>query len=320
MGSSLPGPCRYFPLANGKYEVAAGLRALGTDFGNGAREGKVFQFDAEYPRYRRAKEAARAERLEKYAPRGIRLDHEVAAGVNRFIIESLTAEWPEYFQMRDAGTLDCTLSAERIVFDKDYRLLSVQGSPPYRDLFDALASQVQEDLAIWRRDPDPAGDPEGWLAAIHLCFPNHWAAEEKIGKPFNAVHQPVAGFQKLAKAAPSLVEMMVAKGPFVRFAWGVATDRELNHHPGNEFQGRAFDTMGPVLELRIERQTLTSFAEIGASLFTIRTYFLDVAEELSGEERVALGKAIESMTPESLVYKGLDGSKEAILRWLGTLG
>lgn len=315
---ALPPPCRYFPLAHGKYEVAAGLRPLGTDFGNGGRDAKVFQFDSEFPRYRRAKDEARAERLEKYYPESVRLDDTVAAGVNRFIIESLTRDWPEYFQLREPGTLDCALSSERIVFDSGYRLVSAQGSPAYRDLFDALASQVQEDLAVWRRDP--TGDTEGWLAAIHLCFPNHWAAEEKIGKPFNAVHQPVAGFQKLAKAAPSLVEMMVAKGPFVRFAWGVATDRELNHHPGNDFQGRAFDTMDPVLALRIERQTLTSFAELGASLFTIRTYFLDVETELSEEERIALGKAIESMTPESLVYKGLDGSKEAALGWLAAQG
>ena len=113
---------------------------------------------------------------------------------------------------------------------------------------------------------------------------------------------------------------MVAKGPFVRFAWGVATDRELNHHPANELQGRTFDTMDPVLELRIERQTLTSFAELSASLFTIRTYFLDVAGELSAEERLALGSAIDSMSPESLVYKGLDGSKEEIVGWLASLG
>ncbi len=317
MGSPLPVPCRYFPLSNGKYEVAAGLRPLGTDFGNGGRDAKVFQVDSELPRYRHAKDAARAERLEKYYPESVALDDEAMAAVSRFIIESLVADWPEYFQMRDAGTLDCALSSERIAFDQGYRLVSAEGSPPYRDLFDALASQVQEDLAVWKRDP--AADAEGWLAAIHLCFPNHWVAEEKIGKPFNAVHRPVAGFSKLGKAAPSLVEMMVAKGPFVRFAWGVATDRELNHHPGNEFQGRAFDTMDPVLELRIERQTLTSFAELGASLFTIRTYFLDVGEELSTEERVALGKAIDSMSPESLVYKGLAGSKEAIQGWLSSL-
>src|SRR5690606_12959336 len=146
-------------------------------------------------------------------------------------------------------------------------------TPPYRDLFDALASQVQEDLSVWKRDttttmPDPqAGTgefPREWMAAIHLCYANHWGAEEKIGRTFNHVHKPVAGFQKLAQAAPGLVEMMVSKGPFVRFAWGVATDRELNHHPKNEFQGRQFDPAKPELQLRIERQTLTSFPEVGA--------------------------------------------------------
>jgi hypothetical protein len=322
----LPRPPRYYPLAHGKYEVAAGLRPLGTDFGNGDTDRKVFQFDSEFPRYRRTKELARAERLEKYYPPFAELDEKAYFATVSFIIESLTKDWPEFFRLKSENArniLECVLTSERIVFDTDHRLVSatsVTGGPvpPYRDLFDALASQVQEDLSIWKREGSGENARE-WLGAIHLCFPNHWAAEDKIGNPFNRVHAPVAGFQKLAKAAPGLVDMMVSKGPFVRFAWGVATDRELNHHPANEFQGRLFDAAKPELDLRIERQTLTAFVEASASLFTIRTYFLDCEKDLSAEERDALDRAIDSMSAESLVYKGLTRTKGPIQAWLRSL-
>ena len=46
---------------------------------------------------------------------------------------------------------------------------------------------------------------------------------------------------------------------------------------------------------------------------------LDVEAETSREEREALAGAIDSMTPESLVSKGLDGSREAIRGWLNAL-
>jgi hypothetical protein len=320
---SLSKPPRYFPLAHGKYEVAAGLRPLGTDYGNGEADRKVFQFDSEFPRYRRTKELARADRLEKYYPPFADLDEKAYVAVVSFIVNSLTKEWPEYFRLKSENArniLECVLTSERIVFDADFRLISagaVTGAPtpPYRDLFDALASQVQEDLSIWKRAKRTEETRE-WLGAIHLCYPNHWAAEDKIGRAFNQVHMPVAGFQKLAKGAPALVDMMIEKGPFVRFAWGVATDRELNHHPANAFQGRQFDAAKPELDLRIERQTLTSFADAEASLFTIRTFFLDCAKDLSPEERNAFDRAIDSMSPESLQYKGMTRTKESIQAWI----
>jgi hypothetical protein len=112
---------------------------------------------------------------------------------------------------------------------------------------------------------------------------------------------------------------MVFKGPFVRFAWGVATDAELNHHPRNEFKGREFDPQNPELYLRIERQTITSFPFAGGALFTIRTYLLNCATEISPTERTALVSAIESMTPESLAYKGLERTREEIVRWLASV-
>ncbi len=178
---------------------------------------------------------------------------------------------------------------------------------------DALACRVQEDLAVIQRDGN-----QHWLAAIHLCFPNHWAAEEKIGKTFAEIHEPVAGIDPINRQADKLVDAMInATAGLVRFAWGVATDDRLNHHPSKEL-GRHFDPANPRAFLRIERQTIWGFPEVEASLFTIRTYFEDLAI-LERDMRAKVISAIESMTPAALQYKGLAESRDDLLAWLRSL-
>ena len=48
-----------------------------------------------------------------------------------------------------------------------------------------------------------------YLTAIHLCSPSHWAAEDKIGKDFTAIHQPVPGIERINRTAPSLVDAIL---------------------------------------------------------------------------------------------------------------
>jgi len=90
----------YFPPASGKYDVKPGLVPLGTDFGNGAADTRVFQFDARFAEYRKVKQTARAERLGKYyqtrefAP-------EVAGVVCRFIARRLAEEYPQLFTLAE---------------------------------------------------------------------------------------------------------------------------------------------------------------------------------------------------------------------------
>jgi hypothetical protein len=180
---------------------------------------------------------------------------------------------------------------------------------------DALAAQVPEDIAIISTAPNA----HHWLSALHLCSPNHWSAEEKIGKTFAAIHEPVAGILAINQREEEWVRTMVnAVDGLMRFAWGVATDRTLNHHPQND-SGRRFDRSHPGALLRVERQTIWGLPEVGAGLFTIRTSFIDCAEIRSCEqERKSLISAIRSMTAESLRYKGIDGFKDDLLNWLAS--
>jgi dimethylamine monooxygenase subunit A len=311
---------------NGRYEVKPGMMAFGSCFGNGEADRQVFQIDNNFADYRQAKLLARGERLSKYYQTH-NYSRTVAGAIARLIIQRLTQEHPQYFTYQkltvNTWTFHSQLTKETLYLDADYQLQQVEAgpvSPPYTSTLDALAAQVQEDLTVICRH----GDDFNWLSAVHLCYPNHWSAKEKIGKDFAAIHTPVAGIEKINRRADAIVKTMVHCKPMVRFAWGLSTDTRLNHHPEpppnlsvQEWQGRNFDPQHPRLYLRIERQVIWGIPEYQAALFTIRTYFQDCSLlKQDSLLRLKLCAAIESMSPESLIYKGLADSKASILHWL----
>lgn len=309
----------YFPPAVGRYEVKPGLIRFGKPLGGGEVDGHVFQLDATFPRFRAAKVAARRERLGKYVLTH-RYEPPVARTVAEFIVGRLTREHPDWFSLAGDGTLTCRPTAERIRFDGNWELRDVEAStpidPPYVSAIDALASQVQEDLAVISTEGG-----RHWVSALHVCMPNQWAGEDKIGKPFAAIHEPVAGMEQMNARADELVRLMVvAREGLVRFAWGVTWDDELNQHPAappGVQRPQGFDPARPAAFVRVERQTMWGFAEVEAALFTIRPYFHDCSALRDDPARGAqLAAAIGSMSAASLAYKGLAGSKDALLRWL----
>jgi hypothetical protein len=236
-------------------------------------------------------------------------------------------EQPQWFQLipQTDGTLSisCQLTGETLYLDTAYQLQQVQAveltESPYVSTLDALASQLQEDVTVVSRSGD-----SHWISAIHLCYPNHWSAETKIGRDFATVHAPVAGMTAINQRDNAIVQTMITRKPSVRFAWGLSTDTRLNHHPVlsagvaiDTWQGRAFDPQNPQLYLRIERQVIWGLPDCDAALFTIRTYFRDCrAIKQDPKLRASLVSALNSMLPKSLVYKGLNGSRDAIIAWL----
>ncbi|MEJ2644970.1 MAG: DUF3445 domain-containing protein [Gammaproteobacteria bacterium] len=319
-------PARYFPLTSGRYEIKAGFSNLGADFGNGAADGHVFQLDRQFPRYRREKLDSRGEGLSKYFVTD-RPAEGVLHGVAGLILQRLAEEHPEHFRLTALSRgwrLECALTGETLTFDRELELTAAEGKetpqPPYRSTLDALACQVQEDLAVLEQTP--TGDR---ISALHLCLPNHWAAEDRIGDDFTSVHRPVAGFERIARQHQALVRAMIERGPYVRFAWGLATDDRLNHHPApppgmaaDEWLGRRFDAQQPALYLRVERQTLWGLPQARSCVFTIRAYLTD-CRDLSVVQIGQLRAALATMPGDSLTYKGLDRDRHAILAWLAEL-
>jgi heme-dependent oxidative N-demethylase alpha subunit-like protein len=324
----LEAPARYFPIRNGRYEVAPNLRPLGTDFGHGAADGRVFQIDWDFPRYRENKLRCRAERLSKYV--GLQdLKPTVAAASARFVAARLAQEYPSLFAWEadgdGSGRLECRLTRERLAFDPEMCLADVEAEEPaepaYADAWDALACQVPEDLALVCTGPEGRDR----LTAFHVCSPSHWSAEEKLGRDFAAVHAPVPGMEPVLRVAGSMVDAMVHRGPFVRFVWSISGDRRLNGHPEpppgvplSHWRHPAFDpAMKPPFYLRVERQVTWGLPEVGAAVFVIRLSFTDAREiRANPEERRQLLSALRSMSPESRRYKGIFEVTEGLVEWL----
>lgn len=315
---------KYFPFSKGRYEVTPGLYKFGTDFGNGEVDKRVFQIDAEFARYRANKLRARHECLSKYycVSRFSILENRTIVD---FICRRLVKEYPQQFSLAENSngvSLHCVLSDETLLFDNNMMLLKTEGAktvtPSYASALDAIACQFPEDLAVISK-----GDNNShWLSALHLCSPNDWSAEQKIGKSFAAIHTPVAGMDNSDQTQNQIVNTMINSGPYTRFAWGMVRDRELNHHPSTEIEPcpdhhHILSPEESGLYLRIERQCTWGFPEAGAALFTIRTYFQDCRELRRDEaQRSQLIAAIKSMSKEQLTYKGLRENVEQVLHWL----
>ncbi len=297
--SELPKPAVYRPWLGGKYDVKPGLGPITRELGNGNADRRLIQLDTQFPAYRAAKLRTLAP-LER--PFYVCIDPQFA-GINTEVQRRLAAqaahEYPLRFSM-DGSTLK---TAE----GQAHRL---DGSPT---TWDALVGHMQEDVAVVQLQPD------GLEATtfLHLCSPNHWDPVEKVGRPFTAVHAPVAGIESVNKAAPQIVKLMVnATEPLVRFAWGLATDDTLNHHPSQP-PGRDWTLPPFAAFVRYERQVIWGQPDLNASLFFIRTYFEDVLTLPDREPEAAakLAAAIRTMTPESRVYKGVAGVADELADW-----
>ncbi|MDW7690855.1 DUF3445 domain-containing protein [Flammeovirgaceae bacterium SG7u.111] len=309
-------PVYYLPFLKGKYTVAPGLKPI-----EKAEEldKLVFQLDNEFEYFRKNKEACRAENIHKYYQKA-RYNPELEKAVNFYLIKQLSKEHPELFintEHGDRAILQCLHTGEMIQYSEEGELI---GESPYIDLFDALNCQVQEDIAVWQ-----LADDDDWLAAVHLCAPNHWSAEEKIGQNFDFVHEVIPGMEKIRRHYMGMLDSVVKKGPYIRFGWGVSTDIKLNHHPDPApgysqelWYGRKFDPDFPMLFTRTERQCLVGIPEHNAFIFTIRSYFADVSK-MDEPTLQALKSALLSMSAETLVYKGLDDKREEIIAWLDEL-
>ncbi len=310
-------PATYLPFLSGKYSVSPGLKSLEVDFGNGSIDQRIFQIDRDYSRFMQNKQACRKEGIAKYYHQSDELAQTLRA-INQSIAQQLVSEYPSYFSYQHSqgvSELKNHLRDTVVRWNAQEQLL---GNNQYQSAFGALAGQVPEDLAVWQ-----LSDQRDYLSTIHLCAPNHWAPAEKVGQPFSAIHEPVAGMDKLRGNYRPMLSSLLQPKTRVRLAWGLSTDDRLNHHPepppdwnSEGWMGRSFDTDNPKLFVRVERQTLTGFPEVNAVLFTIRTYFTDV-RDLVTSERQALIKALNSMSEATLRYKGLLNDRDKVAQWLG---
>ncbi len=298
---------RFLPFLTGNYSTAPGLTPLsrGSDGFT-----KVFDIDETYSKYIDNKVQCRAENLSKYHSTAD-WSQDTQESVTHYLTQQLLAEYPETFLKKDQrihiSSTGSSFSLDEIEVTKD----------GFVSVFDACCSHVPEDIAVVQ-----LRGQQDKLVAIHLCSPNHWDPRTKVGKPFNEIHVPVPEIDRTVKNYSVMLRMVIDKGPFTRFAWGVSTDDRLNHHPepppgiGDQvWRGRRSDGEGTKFFIRVERQNLIGLADVDAFIFTIRTYFYPV-NSLSGPERTALKQAVNTMSQASLQYKGMHALKDELFRAL----
>lgn len=312
---ALPPPARYQPFLTGRYDVKPGLRRFGADFGNGPLDQQLFQFDSQFALFRAEKLAARRMDLGRcyvthdYQP-------EVDAAVTQFVVSRLCDQHPALFQFdQKQRMLRCVLTGDSLRFDEAWRLLDDvrDVTPPYASSLDALASQLQEDVAVTvAAKASEAGG--GMLAALHVCLPSHWDPRKKIGGTFAAVHEVVPGIAPVSARQDHFVRQMIeATDGLVRFVWGLQRGSTLNRHPDHK--------LPPIGDwfVRVERQTIWGLPQVNASLFTIRPYLFP-AEQVRADEaaRNAMVQALRGMSDDAAKYKGLANDREALIAWLNT--
>lgn len=323
----MPAPTVYRPFLNGAYTVSAGLFRMGTQpipwREDSMAETHTFALDDGYERFVVSKWAAHRRGLHEYAGEA-NLSPELRAAALTFTARTLDADsggvvawdgqtlhnrrlgWQARLDLRWGGVADLRRF--------DAPLAGVRGDLEPRGALDFLGLNAPEDLAIIARDPHTGRD---WLAATHVLSPERWDPRDKLGRDFVAVHAPVAGSGPMNATAPRLVDAVIGRGPFVRFAWGLTRDDRLDHHPAALGAGEAAAFDPDQTFLRVERQTLTGFPAAHGALFTIRPYVypLDVAVQTPAQAH-ALAAALRTMTPEQQIYKGLRGVLPELLIWL----
>lgn len=194
----------------------------------------------------------------------------------------------------------------------------IQSQVPTDGSLDEIALQVPEDIAIVTTD-----GTQDWLAYGSLCAPSHWALEEKIGRSFATVHDPIPGFDKVTAVAPKMIDAMVNKGPWVRFVWSLESDDRPNHHPHAppgwdqaEWWGRQFKEKLRFW-VRVERQCLVPLPNVQSALFTIRLSWWTMEEILCDQLlRQPLIRALNGMTQPERAYKGIDEEFHSLLALL----
>jgi hypothetical protein len=291
---SLPEPASYLPFTSGRYDEKPNFFRLGKQFGNGKRDEQVLQIDKLAEAYRQQKMRAREIDYARYVCDSMAHNDNDAKTIHRVLARIACAEYPEYFEKlksENGWSLNCLLTGETIGFDPNDGYIGTttrqNGFPQeYRTGLDALACQFQEDICVVKVEKNS----DHLLARFTTANPN----------------------------ASNLVQALLGKSPYVRFAWGLSNDDQLDHHPDvvDEFQ---FKNGNDALYVRVERQVLIGLPRNNLLLFFIRTYYMD-CRELCQESEIAegLAKTLLSMSPELLSYKGLSESRDRIVAWLRT--
>ena len=191
------------------------------------------------------------------------------------------------------------------------------GLPAEWRLAGLLSLAFEEDFAVIDASAgggDEAGATLAWLA---VALPSHWAPAEKIGQPFADAHAPVADNALLLQAAQALSRLVTGAERWERFVWNVSAHPRLHAHPARVDPGRWHGHFHPATAWwRTERQTFIPLPALRQAVFTIGVQVQPLLGALQPGQAAQLHRAVASMSPAVLAYRGLHSVRQPLLDWL----
>ena len=290
-----------------------------------------FIIDGLYPLYRNEIMDARSEDIDKYyiekpSIKNMYNTQQVYAThnllmktVSFWMADTLSKQYKEieFESDEDLYVFHNNFTGESIWFDEDLNVVQtiksplcmcgkkcsgcVEPQPAYKNLFDSICSQIQEDVCVMRFDE---------LVSAHVCLPSWWSPAEKMGMGMREIHEDVPGMDKTSYE--HIWNACLNKGPYIRYNWSLTDTPVLNQHPSKNI-GKDFDSGD--LFLRVERQVLHGLPVVKSVIFLIRTYVGNI-DTLTTEQRIVLAKVIDEMNEEELIYKNLIEYKNIIINRL----
>ncbi|MGE0682302.1 MAG: DUF3445 domain-containing protein [Candidatus Binatia bacterium] len=295
---SLPPPPDYSPFREGPFKLALGLQPLDLQ-------------DWIDPDVRLADELAEKERLlcERHQEVFAALPEAMAGSVEvlELLAEHLPRRFPTLYKRK--GDILHNLVTQQ-TWD-----LSQDALHP----LDLAGRLVQDDLCLMQQN---VRERVSRLVGASLCFPTRWRLTEKLGKPLNAIHDPIPGYEEqLAATMDRYFERIKVDKPVWRINWSMIDDPTLFQPTGHGRKGLnpdiSCENAGEKLWLRMERQTLRRLPRTQDILFTIRIYVRPLRELAARPERAAaLAAAMRTMPEPMRVYKSLPPFFDAALAWL----
>ncbi|MGH6915866.1 MAG: heme-dependent oxidative N-demethylase family protein [Geminicoccales bacterium] len=227
---------------------------------------------------------------------------ESAAGqqeVLELLLDHLTKRFPSLYERAD-GAL--RVAGEPVRSDPQAPLL-------------AVGRMVQEDFCLMQKGPS------GYrLVAAVLCFPLHWRLADKLGRPLDAIHEPVPDFgARLAGTVERFFASLQVSRPAWRVNWSLIDTPELFRPPEDRTRPRRIDAAhaGEQLWLRVERQTLRRLPRCGDVLFGIRSHVEPLAEVTAAPAVAqALAARVREMPDAMARYKSIAGIRQPLLAYL----
>ncbi len=181
--------------------------------------------------------------------------------------------------------------------------------PSFAQRWHQLALQLQEDLVVMRQTSSCFAP-----ALLHVCFPSGWDPATKAGADLAQVHAPVADHSRLLAGTKGIANVMVTKGPFVRYVWSLSASDQLSQHP---IIKREFKDTENQLYYRCERQITLPLPEFSCSVFLIRVFVVPLAHAANTPERCQLMlQSLKSMSAATVQYKGLTALLPSAITWL----